>query len=91
MGQKSMNVQIYIEGGINHKSSRLCAVDGWIGNRCGCVSSVLLLLSGQFCSVFMKGPKIIGVLYTSSLCCSDCSALERTIFGTSTNPTVKWH
>ena len=39
----------------NSNGSRLCAVNGWIANRCDYIGSLFSLMSGQLCTT---GPKI---------------------------------
>ena len=68
----------------NSKGSRLCAVDGWIANRCEYIGSLFSLISGQLCSVFHYGSE--NRTMTSVPCCSDCRAPERTILSISSTP-----
>ena len=43
---------------LSSKGSRLYAVDDWIGTRCECVTSVLLLCSVLFSVINSEGPTI---------------------------------
>ena len=51
---RSVLVQVLL----SNRGSRLYAVDGWIGNRCGCVTNMFLLWPILFSVINSEGPTL---------------------------------